>query len=95
MKLGFIGTGNMAGAIMGGVIKNNVFKPEDIIAADLFARGREKVKELYGINVTDSLIDEHAQLNCMVGTAVIFLVENHGSIITNCHRAHVGTRLNT
>ena len=52
-------------------------------------------RNIAGINVTDSLIDEHAQLNCMVGTAVIFLVENHGSIITNCHRAHVGTRLNT
>lgn len=54
MKLGFIGTGNMAGAIMGGVIKSNVFKPEEIIGADLFAPGREKVKALYGINVTDS-----------------------------------------
>ena len=49
MKLGFIGTGNMAGAIMGGVIKSNVFKPEEIIGADLFAPGREKGKELYGI----------------------------------------------
>ena len=26
MKLGFIGTGNMAGAIMGGIIKNGVLK---------------------------------------------------------------------
>ena len=25
MKLGFIGTGNMAGAIMGGIIKNQRF----------------------------------------------------------------------
>ena len=45
MKLGFIGTGNMAGAIMGGVIKSNVFKPEEIIGADLFAPGREKVHQ--------------------------------------------------
>ena len=27
MKLGFIGTGNMAGAIMGGIIKNKIFRP--------------------------------------------------------------------
>ena len=54
MKLGFIGTGNMAGAMMGGIIKNNVFKPEEIIGADLFAPGREKVQSLYGIHVTDS-----------------------------------------
>ena len=52
MKLGFIGTGNMAGAIMGGVIKSNVFKPEEIIGADLFAPGRERVQKEYGINVT-------------------------------------------
>ena len=54
MKLGFIGTGNMAGAMMGGIIKNNVFKPEEIIGADLFAPGREKVQSLYVIHVTDS-----------------------------------------
>ena len=40
MKLGFIGTGNMASAIMGGVIKNNIFPAEEIIGADLFAPGR-------------------------------------------------------
>ena len=37
MKLGFIGTGNMASAIMGGIIKNNVIPAEEIIGADLFA----------------------------------------------------------
>ena len=52
MKLGFIGTGNMAGAIMGGVIKSGLFKPEEIIGADLLEAGREKVKTLYGIHVT-------------------------------------------
>ena len=30
MKLGFIGTGNMASAIMGGIIKNNVVPAEQI-----------------------------------------------------------------
>ncbi len=54
MKLGFIGTGNMASAIMGGIIKNQVIPAEEIIGADLFAPGRERVKEQFGINVTDS-----------------------------------------
>lgn len=54
MKLGFIGTGNMASAIMGGVIKNEIFAPEEIIGSDLFAGGREKVKAQFGINVTAS-----------------------------------------
>lgn len=53
MKLGFIGTGNMAGAIMGGVIQSQIFKPEEIIGADLAETGRNKVKELYGICVTE------------------------------------------
>lgn len=54
MKLGFIGTGNMASAIMGGIIKNQVVPAEEIIGADLFAPGRERAKEQFGINVTDS-----------------------------------------
>lgn len=54
MKLGFIGTGNMASAIMGGVIKNQIVAPEEIIGADLFAPGRERAKEQFGINVTAS-----------------------------------------
>ena len=52
MKLGFIGTGNMATAIMGGIIKNQVVPAEEIIGADLFAPGRERVKAQYGIQVT-------------------------------------------
>lgn len=40
MKLGFIGTGNMASAIMGGVIGKGLFKADEIIGADLFAPGR-------------------------------------------------------
>ena len=52
MKLGFIGTGNMASAIMGGIIKNNVVPADEIIGADLFEPGRERAKKAYGIHVT-------------------------------------------
>lgn len=54
MKLGFIGTGNMASAIMGGVINNEIVPANEIIGADLFAPGRERVKEQFGIAVTAS-----------------------------------------
>ncbi len=53
MKLGFIGTGNMAGAIMGGIVKKGLIQPEEIIGSDISSAGREKVKELYGIHVTE------------------------------------------
>lgn len=54
MKLGFIGTGNMAGAIMGGIIKNKIFRPDEIIGADISPAVRERAKETYGICVTDN-----------------------------------------
>lgn len=52
MRLGFVGTGNMAGAIIGGIIKKGIVKPEDVIGSDVFKEGREKVKAQYGIEVT-------------------------------------------
>lgn len=52
MKYGFIGVGNMASAIMGGVIGKGLATPDEIIGADLFAPGRERVKAQYGIHVT-------------------------------------------
>lgn len=52
MKLGFIGTGNMAGAIMGGIIRQGLIKADEIIGADVSETGRERVKEAYGIHVT-------------------------------------------
>ncbi len=52
MKLGFIGTGNMAGAIMGGIIREGLISPEEIIGADISEAGRERVKKQHGIHVT-------------------------------------------
>lgn len=54
MRLGFIGTGNMAGAIMGGIIRNQIFSPEEIIGADISPAGRDRVKAEHGICVTES-----------------------------------------
>lgn len=51
MKLGFIGCGNMAGAIMGGIIKKEVFKPEEIIGSDVFVPTREKQEILTGFRL--------------------------------------------
>lgn len=53
MKLGFIGTGNMASAIMGGIIGEKMISAEEIIGADLLEAGRAKVKEQFGIQVTE------------------------------------------
>lgn len=54
MKLGFIGCGNMAKAMMGGIISSNLLKADEIIASDAYAPGLEKAKAELGINVTAS-----------------------------------------
>lgn len=52
MKIGFIGAGNMAGAIIGGMVKNKIYQPEDIIASRRNEAALQKLKEEYGILVT-------------------------------------------
>lgn len=44
----------MASAIMGGMIKNEVFKAEEVIASDLSQKARSKVERELGVSVTDS-----------------------------------------
>lgn len=53
MKLGVIGVGNMATAILGGIIKNDIYKPEEIIGSNRSESGRQKAKNALGICVTD------------------------------------------
>ena len=52
MKLGFIGCGNMASAMMKGIVANNIVKKEEIIGADLSEAMTTKAKNDLGINVT-------------------------------------------
>ena len=53
MKLGFIGCGNMAGAIIRGILAAGAAEPQEIIGADLSAAAREKVRTECGIHVTE------------------------------------------
>lgn len=57
MKIGFIGSGNMATAMMSGIIKNEIVEANEIIASDLLEASREKIKKDLGIKVTDSNIE--------------------------------------
>ncbi len=49
MKLGVIGLGNMATAMIGGIIKSGLFAPADITGADAYAPQREKAEKSFGI----------------------------------------------
>ena len=67
MKLGFIGCGNMASAMMKGIIANGIIEAKDIIGADVFAPSREKAKETLGIEVTEDNVE-------VVETADVFVL---------------------
>lgn len=57
MKIGFIGLGNMATAIIGGILQKNVAAPQDIIGADLTEAAVEKAKAKFGMEATSSNVD--------------------------------------
>ena len=54
MKLGFIGCGNMAMAMIKGIIERDILKPEDIIASDAYKPSLERAHTTLDINTTDS-----------------------------------------
>ena len=49
MKIGFIGLGNMATAIIGGILKKGLASPADICGADKNAAACEKAEQSFGI----------------------------------------------
>ncbi len=56
MKLGFIGLGNMAKAIMAGLLQSGMFAAEDIQGSDVMEHMRQLAAEKYHITVTESNI---------------------------------------
>lgn len=64
-KLGFIGAGNMAKAMMGGIIKNKIISCDEIIASDAYAPSLAAAKESLNIETTENnlkVIEEAAEV---------------------------------
>ena len=53
MKLSVIGCGNMATAIIGGLIRNHIFDPSQITASDKSQEARSRIAKSYGINIVE------------------------------------------
>lgn len=52
MKIGFIGLGNMASAMIGGMLQKGVAKPEEVIGSAKTEKTLQKATEQYDIRVT-------------------------------------------
>ncbi|NCC81379.1 MAG: pyrroline-5-carboxylate reductase, partial [Clostridia bacterium] len=53
-SIGFIGAGNMAEAIISGILKNGVINADKIVAFDISKERKEYMREKYKINFLDS-----------------------------------------
>ncbi|OPJ57477.1 pyrroline-5-carboxylate reductase [Clostridium oryzae] len=56
-KIGFIGCGNMGQAMIGGIIKSGLAKPENVIVADPNDSKLEDVKKDFNVNTTKSAVE--------------------------------------
>ena len=52
MKIGFIGCGNMASAMIGGILKKGIVKKEEIIVSNLTEAGSRRSREKLGVETT-------------------------------------------
>ena len=58
MKITFLGGGNMAAALIGGLVKQG-FKATDVQVVELFAEGRAKLESRFGVRAVE-VLDEQA-----------------------------------
>lgn len=54
MKVGFIGCGNMASAMIGGILKKGLYEKEEIIVSNLTEAGSKRSQEKLGVVTTRS-----------------------------------------
>ena len=83
MKLGFIGARNMAKAMIGGILKNNIFKPEEVIASDLYEPGLRQAKESLGIHVTTDNKEVARTAEVLVLSRLTDILPAPGSLLQN------------
>ncbi len=66
MKIGFIGLGNMAKAIIGGLLKDEIVAPSDIIGASKTSETEARIRDQYGIQIAGSNAQVAEQADVLV-----------------------------
>ena len=81
MKIGFIGLGNMATAMIGGILGQGLFQPGDIIGSSRTEATAQKVAERYGITTGTDNIATAGQADVIVlAVKPVFFPEVIGQI---------------
>ena len=76
MKLGFIGLGNMAGAMIGGILRQGLVKKEEILGYDKSPEACAKARESFGICVAEHNVDVTEQADViLLAVKPLFLSE--------------------
>ena len=76
MKLGFIGCGNMAKAMLGGILKNEICAKEDVIATAKSEASRENARNTYEIK--DAVDEKKIIISIAPGKTLAWLEEQFG-----------------
>ena len=75
-KIGFIGLGNMATAMIGGMLKKNMIRPENIIGKARTDGTEEKIQDKFGIQIAESNADVAAEADILfLAVKPVFLEE--------------------
>jgi len=88
-KVGFIGSGNMAGAIIGGAIKSGYLIPENIYISDVDSDKAKALADMYGVKTAKG--NKELINNCDV---LILSVKPHiYSIVLDDIKGHIGKNI--
>ena len=86
MKLGFIGAGNMGGAIIGGVVSSGLVNACDITVADRDAKKLNDLRDKFGVNISlDNLdcTDADVVFLCVKPNVIEYVIEELNSQVQN------------
>lgn len=76
MKIGFIGLGNMASAIIGGILQKGMAEPQDIIGSEKLNSTKENIKSKFNICIAENNSDAAAKSDVLfLAVKPIFLQE--------------------
>ncbi len=81
MKIGFIGLGNMAGAMIGGILGKGLVEPCDIVGFDPVETARARMKEKFDVEIAESNRDAAREADILfLAVKPLFLSQVIGEI---------------